>query len=147
MLGMLVLAPALVTAVVQVSIQNFSFVPDSVRVQPGDTVRWTNVDASNHTSTGDGAGAAAWSSGTLNNAQAFQRAFPATGVFDYHCEFHPSMTARVYVGNATAIARPPAKPMDREHGAGHDAHSRDTRGRALNPERNPSTGSPAFTPQ
>ena len=147
MLGVLILVPALLTGVVQVSIQNFSFVPDSVRVQPGDTVRWTNSDVSAHTSTGTGTGSAAWNSGNLSQGQTYQRVFTANSVLDYRCNIHTTMVGRVYVGNATAITPMPAKTAHTGHGAGHEAApARDTRGRTLNPEQPPVTGSPAFTP-
>lgn len=143
MLAALLLAPALVTGIVQVSITNFAFVPDSVRIEPGDTVRWTNNDGASHTSTGLGQGAGAWTSGTLSGSQTYQRAFGVAGVYDYKCNFHSSMTARVFVGSATALTPKPATPgMD--HGA-HDAHPRDTRGRSVTPADKPA-GSPVFAP-
>jgi plastocyanin len=145
MLAALLLAPALVTGIVQVSITNFAFVPDSVRIQPGDTVRWTNNDGAPHTSTGLGQGAGAWTSGSLSTSQAYQRAFGAAGAFEYKCNFHSSMVATVYVGNATAISPKAAPAPGMDHGA-HDAHQRDTRGRAVKPADKPVTGSPVFTP-
>ena len=146
MLAALILAPALVTGIVQVSIQNFAFVPDSVRVQPGDTVRWTNADVSAHTSTGTGSGNAAWNSGNLSGGQSYQRVFTAADVFNYRCNIHTTMVGRVYVGNATSITPMPARNPHAGHGAGHEPAPRDTRGRTLNPDQIPAPGSPTFTP-
>jgi plastocyanin len=141
MLAMLLLTPALVTGLTQISIENFAFVPDSVRVQPGDTVRWTNKDGSTHTSTGTGSGAAAWNSGNLSPNSTFQRVFGTPGTFDYRCNIHTSMQGKVSVGGATGILRGPgeaAAPKTEES-------SRDVRGRAINPEKKAVTpASPVF---
>ena len=146
MLAALLLAPALLTGITQVTIQNFAFVPDSVRIQPGDTVRWTNADVTTHTSTGTGTGDAAWNSGNLSSGQTYQRVFPNIAAFNYRCNIHTSMLGRVFVGNATAIGPAPAKSTHMHHGAVPEAEPRDTRGRTVNPDQTPVVGSPTFTP-
>lgn len=81
-----------------VAIQNFAFVPSTLTIKPGDTVRWTNEDAAPHTSTSDTAN---WDSGALNQSQTFSLIFTNTGSYPYFCEFHPTMrgTIQVQSGN------------------------------------------------
>lgn len=74
-------ASVLGAATVNVSIQDSDFSPSSVTVSPGDTVVWTNMGATNHSSTSgkcctiDGK----WDSGTLKPGDAFSFTFPAPG--------------------------------------------------------------------
>jgi plastocyanin len=77
-----------------VSIQGFAFSPSALTVSVGDTVTWTNLDATAHTSTSD---TGLWNSGLLAQNQSFQRIFATAGTFTYHCTPHPSMTGRIIV--------------------------------------------------
>jgi len=78
-----------------VAISGFAFVPASITIAPGDSVRWTNNDVAGHTVAADDG---SFSSGTLSNGQSFTRPFSTSGTFRYHCAFHPSMTGTVVVG-------------------------------------------------
>src|SRR5213592_5153662 len=49
--------------VVSVSMSDYRFTPDTVRIALGTTVRWSNGGAVDHTSTSNSAGG--WNSGTL----------------------------------------------------------------------------------
>jgi plastocyanin len=82
-------------AEVIVIIEGFRFVPDAVSVSAGDTVRWTNNDSADHTSTSDGPG---WDSGPIVPGTSFRHEFTSPGTFAYHCALHPSMTGTVTVG-------------------------------------------------
>jgi plastocyanin len=77
-------------------IREFSFQPAEVHVRAGDRITWINCEENGpaHTSSADGG---AWSSPLLAPSEAFTREFPTAGVFDYHCQPHPFMTARVVV--------------------------------------------------
>ncbi|GAA4685685.1 cupredoxin domain-containing protein [Streptomyces buecherae] len=77
-----------------VIIEDNRFVPQTVTVRPGDTVRWTNNDRFDHTVTSDGPG---WDSGVLTPGQSFRRVFPARGMFRYHDRLNPSITGVVVV--------------------------------------------------
>ena len=77
-----------------VSIQNFAFNQKSITIKKGDTVIWTNKDSVSHTVTGDTGGPA---SGSLNNNGTYSFTFNNTGIFNYHCTPHPSMTGIVVV--------------------------------------------------
>ena len=64
----------------------------------GDTVRWTNFDASQHTSTADVEGL--WDSPRLDRNGVFEYRFAAVGTFKYHCAVHPFMHGEVIVDPA-----------------------------------------------
>ncbi|ARZ66009.1 putative copper-binding protein [Streptomyces albireticuli] len=81
-------------AEVIVVIEGFKFVPQSVTIRPGDTVRWTNNDSATHTSTSD---TGLWNSPHLTPGTSFRHTFPSAGTFGYHCAVHPSMTGSVTV--------------------------------------------------
>lgn len=68
------------------------FIPATLRVTAGSSVRWTNAGATSHTST-----STSWDSGTMTPGQTFQRAFPDAGSFDYECIFHAGMDGTIVV--------------------------------------------------
>ncbi|MFD7711170.1 cupredoxin domain-containing protein [Streptomyces sp. NPDC059785] len=78
------------TAVV---IDGSGFTPRSVTVRPGDTVRWTNEDDTEHKVTSDGGD---WA-GVLAPGTSYTRAFPAKGRFAYHCTVSPDAPGSVVV--------------------------------------------------
>ena len=81
-----------------VTIRNFRFTPDTLRVEAGDAVTWVNCEDASlveaHTSTSD---AGVWTSGALSPAAVYSRDFDQPGAFPYHCQPHPSMRAAVIV--------------------------------------------------
>lgn len=80
-----------------VTIRNFAFTPDTVRIRPGAKVTWVNCDAPGgepHTSTSD---TEAWSSPLLQAGASYTREFTDAGVFPYHCQPHPGMRGAVIV--------------------------------------------------
>ena len=147
MLALLILAPALAAGTFNVSIQSFAFTPDSLVVRPGDTVRWTNLDGFNHTSTGTGTGAGQWNSGNIAANATFQHVFSTAGLYDYHCNIHSSMTAKVNVSATSAIYPAPGTNPEAQAEAQVEAQAlRDARGRALHHDHGkaPIPASPAF---
>jgi plastocyanin len=78
----------------EVSIMSSSFSPKILTVSVNTTVKWTNSDGIAHTVTSDNA---VWNSGNISAAGTFSFTFTATGTFNYHCTFHPSMTGTVIV--------------------------------------------------
>jgi len=80
--------------IVEVSIKDFSFNPESVTVSAGDTVRWTNMNSVGHTVSGP-----TFESGILENGDSFEFLFTDPGVYDYSCSIHPSMKGTVIVEN------------------------------------------------
>jgi plastocyanin len=78
-----------------VSIQNLAFVPDSVVIPVGGTVRWKNEDTEQHTVTSSPAGLL--DSGQIPAGERFEFTFSAPGTYTYICTNHPSMTGEVIV--------------------------------------------------
>lgn len=83
-----------------VTIGDDFFKETTVRIQPGDSVKWTRTGSDTHTVTANPGqtekfGSKEQSSGT------FSRTFAKPGRFGYHCEIHPTeMRAVVEVGSA-----------------------------------------------
>ncbi|MEX0659439.1 MAG: plastocyanin/azurin family copper-binding protein [Egibacteraceae bacterium] len=83
----------------EVELAMFNFVPPTVEVQAGDTVRWTNTDATRHTVT---AGVDAEPTGAFHltfdgrgDSAALQ--FTEPGEYRYFCTPHPFMQGTVTV--------------------------------------------------
>ena len=100
------------------------FDPWGVRIEPGQTVRWTNHDPANaHTTTSYHpdvfdrplripAGAKPWNSDYLLPGQSFAVTLTVSGVYDYYCvpHEHAGMVGRIVVGTppqAAAVAVDP----------------------------------------
>jgi plastocyanin len=80
--------------VVQVSIDNFSFTPQTLTVRKGTSVVWTNHDDIPHTVDENDL---VFVSSVLDTNQKFQHAFQTAGRFPYYCRLHPRMTGTVVV--------------------------------------------------
>lgn len=81
-----------------VSIKDFAFSPSSINIKVGTTVTWTNNDSARHTVTADN-GSNGPKSSELAQGQEYSYTFKTAGMFDYHCEIHPSMRGMVMVSN------------------------------------------------
>jgi len=96
-----------VTATVVISGNQFT--PQVITIVAGGTVTWANADAVPHTVTG---ATGQFDSGFLRQGDQFSRTFPSVGTFEYLCELHPEMTAKVVVvrpgSPATATTQPPS---------------------------------------
>lgn len=78
----------------RVSIDMFAFTPETITINAGDSVTWTNDDGSTHgVKYGDGAPGNDY----MQPGAAFSRRFDAAGTFEYSCPIHPYMTGRVVV--------------------------------------------------
>ena len=82
------------TPAATVAIQNFAFVPDTVRIKAGNSIKWTNMDTAPHTATDL---ANAFDSGSLATGQTFNFTFNTTGTFTYHCLIHSMMKNAVVI--------------------------------------------------
>jgi len=92
------------------------FDPAGIRLRPGDTVRWLNVDPGNaHTATAYApanfdrpqripAAARAWDSDYLLDEESFTVTLTAEGIYDYYCvpHEHAGMVGRLIVGDPAA---------------------------------------------
>ena len=78
-----------------IEIKNFAFSPSTLTINLGDTVTWTNEDSAPHTVTSNSG--TELSSGTLSNGKTYSHTFNTAETFEYHCEIHNSMKAKVIV--------------------------------------------------
>jgi plastocyanin len=77
-----------------VTIDNFSFGPQTVTVPVGATVTWTNRDDIPHTSVStDGV----FKSKVMDTDEKFSYTFAKAGTYPYYCSIHPKMTGQVVV--------------------------------------------------
>jgi len=78
----------------EVTIDNFSFGPDTLTVPAGTTVTWTNRDDIPHTVVStDGA----FRSKVRDTDEKFSYTFAKAGTYAYYCSIHPKMTGKVVV--------------------------------------------------
>ncbi len=84
---------------VTIAIKNFKFVPSSVTVAPGTTVRWKNEDELAHTATSN---KGVFDSGNLDQGKTYAHTFAKAGKYEYVCAYHSSMTATVIVAAPSA---------------------------------------------
>lgn len=90
------------SAPAQIRIENFAFVPVSIKVAPGTTVVWINADQIPHTTTSTNPTAStdgAWDSKPIPPGGTFRVTFRKPGTYVYGCTIHPFMQATVVVGN------------------------------------------------
>jgi plastocyanin len=79
----------------EVAIQDFSFEPQTVGVEVGGSVTWTNEDNVTHTVTAEDG---SFDSGNLNQGESATVTFDDAGTFPYFCQIHPFMRGTVQVG-------------------------------------------------
>jgi len=72
------------------------FTPNSLTIESGTTVIWTNNDSFVHTVVSE-TGPASFNSGTINPGTTFPFQFTTLGKSTYHCTIHPSMTGTITV--------------------------------------------------
>lgn len=70
------------------------FQPDTIHVDVGLPVRWTNEGTLNHTVVSD---SALWTSNELAPTWWFEVRFDSGGTYPYHCSLHSGMTGTVVV--------------------------------------------------
>ena len=109
-----VFVPAAIAAVVHVSMQDNSFVPQNAKAALGDTVTWTNNGFNPHTSTSTNTtvknpngtpGINLWRSPVVSTGGQFSRVLRFAGRFPYYCEIHQTvMKGTVVVPLKTAKA-------------------------------------------
>ncbi len=80
-----------------VDIHDFTFAPGSITVTAGTTVHWKNLDGEPHTVRSIDNG---FSSGALDENDAFTHKFDEPGTYRYVCSIHPQMTGTIVVKEA-----------------------------------------------
>jgi plastocyanin len=101
--------PVRAAASASVNIVDFNFSPNSVTVNLGDSVTWTNRGAQPHSVSSDPGDPAPFDSSpscptTISNCiqpgGTFSFTFTASGTYAYHCKVHPTMQATVKVNGS-----------------------------------------------
>jgi plastocyanin len=83
-----------------VEMGKFCMSPSTLRVEPGTTVTWRNVDPVLHNLFGLG-----WAYGDVAPGASVSHTFSDAGTFAYACTIHPGMVGTVVVGDgATELA-------------------------------------------
>ena len=78
----------------QIEIADFKYDPETVTVDAGTEVTWTNSDDAAHTATADDS---SFDTGDLDQGDSKSVTFDEPGTFTYYCRFHPFMKATVEV--------------------------------------------------
>lgn len=87
------------SASASVTISDFKFTPDTVTVNEGDTVTWTNDGPTVHTATAEDG---SFDTGTLRKGDSGSATFTSAGTINYICSPHPYMKGKVIVQAASA---------------------------------------------
>jgi len=83
------------SAPVAITIDNFSFTPQEVKVKAGTTIVWTNRDDIPHTVVStDGS---SFKSKALDTDDKFTTTLTKPGTYPYYCSIHPKMTGKIVV--------------------------------------------------
>jgi plastocyanin len=85
-------APGVPPNFVAISMANTSFVPQSVELAVGGTVRFTNNDNQVHNATGTGL-----ATGNMNSGQIVERVLSTAGTINYDCTLHAGMSGTIVV--------------------------------------------------
>ena len=88
-------APVKVSESFDIEIRDFSFSQNEHRVFAGDTVTWINEDNALHTVTSNTGNEL--NSEALEKGQKYSHTFLESGIYEYYCNFHPGMKAKVIV--------------------------------------------------
>ncbi|WP_422063665.1 cupredoxin domain-containing protein [Shimia sp.] len=78
----------------EVHIRSFSFDPDKVQVQVGDTIRWINHDLAPHTATADEFG---WDTEEISKGEFGEVIVTKDMETSYFCVFHPHMKGTIEI--------------------------------------------------
>jgi plastocyanin len=93
--GLLIAAPSQAEGTNQVTIDNFTFQPQEITVNVGDTVTWTNRDDIPHNVRATGG--ATWKCAVMDTGGTCDIPFKTAGEFTYFCALHPKMVGKVIV--------------------------------------------------
>lgn len=79
-----------------VQIMDFVFLPQTITINAGDTVQWTNKDVVSHQITSDSGDIPA-ASGNFGKDMTYSYTFTTAGTYNYHCGLHRGMKGKVIV--------------------------------------------------
>ncbi len=69
-----------------INVTEYVFVPNTITIRQGESIRWINNGTVTHTSTSD---TNIWDSGNIAPQGNYVRQFSSGGSFPYHCSLHP----------------------------------------------------------
>jgi|GEM_PF-2094928 len=92
-----------------IEIVRFTFVPESVTIEPQTTVTWTNMDIAVHSVTSDDG---LFDSGSLVHGHSYEYTFNEPGTYAYFSTPHPYMTGEIIVTGEGEISPPKADDTD-----------------------------------
>jgi plastocyanin len=79
-----------------IDIKNFAFDPATLEIKVNTAVEWVNGDTTTHDITGDTENWS-WFDFDLEPGESTTFFFETPGVYDYHCDIHPSMKGTIIV--------------------------------------------------
>lgn len=94
-----------------VTIRDNRFNPQEIRINPGDTVTWTNQGARVHDVKSDERGQ--FDSGDLDPNESFTHRFDEEGYYFYHCTYHGA-AGRVGMWGVVIVGNPPPPDEDED---------------------------------
>jgi plastocyanin len=77
-----------------VTISDFTYTPEVLKVKEGTVVTWTNTDAVAHSATADDG---SFDTGLLEKGESGSVTLNEAGEYTYHCSLHPNMTGKIIV--------------------------------------------------
>lgn len=80
-----------------VVINDYKFLPSSMRIKKGTTVTWVNRDIAKHNIAVDEKSMSGPSSQLIGKDQKFTYTFTESGTYKYHCDPHPYMKGEIIV--------------------------------------------------
>jgi plastocyanin len=78
----------------EITIEGDTFIPGSLTIKVGESIKWTNMDPISHTVTSN---TGEFDSGTIAAGSEFSFTFSKEGTFDYSCAIHPTMKGKIIV--------------------------------------------------
>ncbi|MFY9674022.1 MAG: cupredoxin family copper-binding protein [Terriglobales bacterium] len=81
-------------SLVAITIDNFSFTPQEIKVKAGTTITWTNRDDIPHTVVST---EGTFKSKALDTDDKFTTTLTKPGTYAYFCSIHPKMTGKIVV--------------------------------------------------
>jgi len=78
-------------------LNNRFFLPSSIVIPQGDTVKWINDDVVSHTVTGEQFNSGLiWPQGSTYGLSSYSHKFDKSGIYSYFCQLHPYMNGFVH---------------------------------------------------
>jgi plastocyanin len=90
---------------VEVTIQNFSYSPNPITIDKGDSIRWTNLDSASHSAVSVDPG---FVSAVIGQGQSTTVTFNDAGTFEYVCAVHGASMKGTVIVRGTPSERTPA---------------------------------------